>query len=126
MTSHFEEEAQKAMQNLMQSSLKKMKNENVLRAMFGAAYAEQFDTQYALWRTKWLNFWLFVGVSGSLIGLISWSAAMMPRLGFFNIDDIWIGLLLALTVCSTIVTVISAIGIVSISQTPKLSRLVKN
>ena len=123
MTNRFEGKARRAMQALIQSSLVKSENENVLRAVFNARYADDFDAQHTLWRAKWLNVWLVIGLIASLISLVSWAAAMMPRFGFFHMDAVFIGSLLVLTTCSTTVVFISAIGMTSIGKTPKLSKL---
>lgn len=123
MTVSSKDKAQKAMHGLMLSAMKNSSKENVSRAVFNASYVDDFQNKQNSWRSKWLKIWLMVGLVASFVSGTSWSLAMMPRFGLLNIDVLIVSWLLILMIFSTVIALISAVGMTSIGKTPNLPKL---
>ena len=123
MTVSIKDKAQKAMHGLLLSAMKNSSKENVSRAVFNASYVDDFQNKQNSWRAKWLKIWLMVGLIASFVSGTSWSVAMMSRFGLMNIDVLIVSWLLILVIFSTVIALISAVGMTSIGKVPNLPKL---
>lgn len=123
MTVSIKDKAQKAMYGLLLSAMKNASKENVSRAVFNASYVDDFQNKQNSWRAKWLKIWLMVGLIALFASGTSWSVAMMSRFGLLNIDVLIVSWLLILVIFSTVIALISAVGMTSIGKVPNLPKL---